>query len=336
MAKYSEALSTKSIPTADNYIRTGVPKLSKKSTALDVLKELNNYNCLAPYVNENSVAVITGGSGGIGLCTVEALSLTGMRVVLCARDVEAAEKVINDLTQKDNIRIQKLDLSDLNNIKEACEEIISTEGSIDVLLNNAGVMAIPNREETKEGFEMQLGVNHIGHFMFSRLLLPHINKGGRVVTVASTAHEGGDIDKGDINYSEGRQYTPWGAYSQSKLANILFAKGLQDKVSNTKKDIISLSLHPGVIKTSLWRNTPKAVQLISGVIADKTSEQGAATNVYASLIRSETFNGGEYLADCKIKNPNKKGEDEDGNLRDWLWTETEKLIAEKGFILPDM
>jgi len=297
---------------------------------------MGNHNCLAPYVNENSVGVVTGGSSGIGLCTVEALSLTGMRVVLCARDVEAAEKAIEKFTQKGNIRIQKLDLSDLNNIKDACEDIIATEGQLDLLINNAGVMAIPKREETKEGFEMQLGVNHIGHFMFNRLLLSYVNEGGRVVTVASTAHEGGDIDKDDINYSEARKYTPWGAYSQSKLANILFAKSLQDKVSNAGKDIISLSLHPGVIKTPLWRNTPKVVQVISGLIADKTSEQGAATNVYASIMNSETFKGGEYLADCKITNPTKKAEDEDGKLRDWLWTKTENMITEKGFVLPDI
>jgi len=287
---------------------------------------------LASYVKENCVAVLTGGAGGIGLFTAEALSLTGMRVVLCARDVGASEEAIDNFTQKDNIRIQKLDLSDLSDVKKACQEIIDTEGELDVLINNAGVMAIPEREETKQGFEAQLGVNHVGHYMFTRLLLPHINDNGRVVTVASTAHQGGDIDKNDLNYSEGRKYTPWGAYSQSKLANILFAKALQDKLSNT--DILSLSLHPGVIKTPLWRNTPKVLQFASGLFADKTSEQGAATNVYASLMDAEAFDGGEYLSDCKIATPTKKAEDVE--LRDWLWTQTEKMIADKGFVLPEM
>lgn len=331
------------MPTPSNaqvegtHIRKRQPVLNKKSTALEVLKELNNSNCLASYVkNEKAVVVITGGSSGIGLRTVEALSLTGMQIVLCARNVEAAQKAIDEFTQKGNIRIQKLDLTDLSNIEIACKEIVDTEGQVDLLINNAGVMAIPKREETKQGFEMQLGTNHVGHYMFSRLLLPNMNKGGRIVTVASTAHKGGEIDKSDINYSTSRKYSPWGAYSQSKLANILFAKSLQDRLKNTEKDILSLSLHPGVIKTSLWKNTPKIVQLISRVIADKTPEQGAATNVYASLMESDAFEGGEYLADCNVAVPTKKAKDEDRELRNWLWTETEKMIVDKGFVLPDI
>jgi len=314
------------------------PTLSKRSTALDVIKELNNCNRLAKYVNkQKSVAVVTGGSSGIGLCTVEAISLTGMKVVLCARDVDSAQKAIEKFTQKNNIRIQKLDLTDLSNIETACKDIINIEGEIDVLINNAGVMAIPKREETKQGFEMQLGTNHIGHHMFTRLLLPIMNEdGGRVVTVASTAHQGGNIDKNDLNYNKGRMYTPWGAYSQSKLANILFAKGLQSRLKKSEKDILSISLHPGVINTPLWRNIPKPVQFVSSIIADKTIEQGAATNVFACLMESkDQFEGGEYLSDCSVVMPSKKAKDEDGKLSDWLWSETDRMIVDKGFVLPD-
>ena len=319
----------------------GVEKnvLNKKSSALDVLKTLNNQEkALAPYVKEGRTAIVTGGSSGIGLVSVETLALAGMNVVLCARDVEAGEKAIEKMKMtngnRKKVRVQKLDLADFSSIQAAAQEIVEKEGSIDVILNNAGVMATPQRMETAQGFELQLGTNHIGHHMLTRLLLPNVNKGGRIVTVASTAHSFGSLDVEDLNYSKDRIYTPWGAYGQSKLANILFAKGLDDRLKGTNKEIVSVSLHPGVIRTNLWRFSPKIFQPFTALIADKSIEQGAATSIYCSIADSSAFVGGDYVVDCKVGTPNQSGQDLDGKLRNSLWDETEKLIRDAGVELP--
>lgn len=318
--------------------------LTKKSTGQEVLNELIDSNNITQFKNQkNIVAVVTGGSNGIGLSTVQTLSqYDGMNVVMCARNTKIAKEKIKKNTiahkKKNKIRIQELDLSDLVSIKKACKEIIKREGHVDILINNAGVMALPNREETKQGFEMQIGVNHIGHFLFTRLLLPIMNDGGRIVTVSSRAHSKGTIDIDDLNYNKGKVYSSWGSYRQSKLANILFAKALQDHLNkkvSTKKNILSVSVHPGVIKTTLWKHFPTLFQFIGGILfADKTIEQGAATTIYASLIDSNMLHGGEYLVDCNITAPSIIAQDNKGEMRNILWDETEKMIRNTGFSMP--
>eukprot|EP00562_Extubocellulus_spinifer_P002029 CAMPEP_0178476174 /NCGR_PEP_ID=MMETSP0696-20121128/3492_1 /TAXON_ID=265572 /ORGANISM="Extubocellulus spinifer, Strain CCMP396" /LENGTH=363 /DNA_ID=CAMNT_0020103471 /DNA_START=34 /DNA_END=1125 /DNA_ORIENTATION=+ len=316
--------------------------LGKKSTAKDVLKELNKTDRLAPYVSNKGTAIVTGGSSGIGVPSVEAFALAGMRVVLACRNTDDGEKVKSSLPSwcQSNVRVQKLDLADLESVKNSAEEILSTEGTFDVLLNNAGVMNIPKREETVDGFEKQFGTNHIGHHAFTRLMLPGIEKsGGRVVTVASSAHNFGDFGSfDDLNYSSGRSYSPWGAYGQSKLANVLFAKGLDDRLKGEEDcDVLSLSLHPGVVATNLWRSTgPSLLQpLLKGIIGDRNIEQGAATSMYACLIEPFAFEGGEYLSDCAIVEPSEKGKDSSGKLRQQLWEQTEEMITKSGYDLPN-
>lgn len=233
--------------------------LGKKSTALDVLEFLNKKQKLANYVHldgssekeSTSVAVVTGGNSGIGVESVSTLALANFNVVLCARNIESANEVVDSLPSslREKVRIQKLDLADMKSIQAATDEIIEKEGKIDVLLNNAGVMSPPKRETTAQALELQFGTNHVGHHLFTRLLLPVIEEGGRVVTVASTAHSFGQLNFQNLNYDpdnteEKRDYTAWGAYGQSKLANILFAKGLDDRLKKADSSIISLSLHP--------------------------------------------------------------------------------------------
>lgn len=312
---------------------TSTASLSKKSTSLDVIKYLKDSKQLASYTEKSrgATALVTGGSSGIGENCVETLALAGLNVILAARDVDAAKRVIAGSNFKDQITVQELDLSDLNSVKRCADAI---EGNIDILVNNAGVMALPKRETSAQGFELQMGVNHVGHHMLTRLLLPKMNKGGRVVTLASTAHTMSDIDFDDLNFEKKRKYTPWGSYGQSKLANILFAKGLDDRLKGTKSDILSVSVHPGVIKTKLWRHQNPIFRAVSGVMMDKNIEQGAATSVYCSLIEPKAFEGGEYVMDCKVTDPNDNGQDRDGALRNKLWDRTEKMIADAGFDLP--
>jgi NAD(P)-dependent dehydrogenase (short-subunit alcohol dehydrogenase family) len=328
---------------------TALKALGKKSTALDVLEYLNKNNKLASYINlesssEQPVAIVTGGSSGIGIPSVETLALANMKVVLCARNLQAANDVVESLpsTLRKNVRVQKLDLADMNSIKSAAEEIIEKEGKIDVLLNNAGVMAPPKREATAQDLELQFGTNHVGHHMFTRLLLPTVNEGGRIVTVASTAHSFGQLNFQNLNFDsdgskEERGYSSWGAYGQSKLANILFAKGLSDelKAADVNSSIKCVSLHPGVIGTNLWRYSPKWIKpFLNALVTDKNVEQGAATNVFCCLVEGDEFEGGEYLSDCTITEPKTSGKDEAGSLRKKLWRATEKLIENNGFHLP--
>lgn len=329
-------------------------KLDKKSTALDVLRYLNQNKKIASYINldgsltgngnddkiKRPVAVVTGGSSGIGIPSVEALALANMQVVLCARNVQAAKETIEKsipVSLQKKIRIQQMDLSDMNSIQSAAEEIIRTEKKVHVLLNNAGVMAPPSRETTVQGLELQLGTNHVGHHMLTRLVLPCMVDGGRVVTVASTAHAFGQLNFDNLNYetTSQRGYSPWGAYGQSKLANVLFAKGLSDRLKAERSHIKSVSLHPGVIGTNLWRYTPKWTRpLLNAFLTDKTVEQGAATNVYCCLVDGDEFEGGEYVVDCKISEPNQYGKDLNGSLREKLWNATEDMIEKNGFQLP--
>jgi NAD(P)-dependent dehydrogenase (short-subunit alcohol dehydrogenase family) len=325
--------------------------LNKKSTALDVLKGLTKGQKLASYINLGSsagkqpaVAIVTGGSSGIGIPSVKTLAMANMKVVLCARNLEAAKEVVESLpsSSRNNVRIQKLDLANMNSIQSAAEEILQKEGKaggIHVLLNNAGVMA-PPKQGTAQDLELQFGTNHVGHHMFTRLLLPVMNEGGRVVTVASSAHSFGELNFQNLNYEtdgtkEKRKYRAWGAYGQSKLANILFAKGLGDKLQSVNSSIKSVSLHPGVIGTNLWRYLPKWTRpFLNALLTDKNVEQGAATSVYCCLVDGNELEGGEYLSDCQIVEPKQSGQDESGSLRKKLWNATEKLIAENGFDLP--
>ena len=206
--------------------------LSAKSTAADVVAA--HRLKLPPYVTRGGVAVVTGGNSGIGAESAKALLDAGCFVVLCSRDTEAGTKALADIgAAEGRARVQQLDLADLDSVKAASDEIAAKEGRVALLLNNAGVMATP-LQQTKQGFELQIGTNHLGHFALTRLLLPLIEDDGRVVTVSSTAHTMGSVDTSDLSFAHGRSYSAWGAYGQSKAANILFAK-VKDKMSQLCK-----------------------------------------------------------------------------------------------------
>lgn len=306
--------------------------LSTKSTATEVVSAFRN--SLPHYVSRGGVAVVTGGNSGIGAETAKALLDAGCFVVLCSRDKDSGLRALAEMgAATGRARVQQLDLADLNSVEKACNEIMLREGRVSLLLNNAGVMATP-REKTKQGFELQVGTNHLGHFALTRLLLPIIEDDGRVVTVASTAHTMGSVDTSDLSFTHGRKYSPWGAYGQSKAANILFAKGLADKLKEAGSNVLSVSLHPGVIGTPLWRhNNWLLTKILLRFITNKDVPQGAATSVYACL--SGGLPPGSYLSDCDIATPNEACEDRDGSLRKALWALSDKLVTEAGLELPD-
>ena len=199
--------------------------------------------------------------------TCKALAYAGAQVILCSRSVKAGEDAIEEEIKKEgyggyvvdatNIKVMALDLSSLSSIKAFVSEFLTNEKRLDFLVLNAGIMALPKLEFTDAGFEKQIGVNHFGHFYLTQLIQKKLeetpNTAGRIVVLSSSAHNFGSVKPDDLHYTKGRRYVSWEAYGQSKLANLLHAKALADRLKGTS--LTAVAVHPGVIKTNLWRYT---------------------------------------------------------------------------------
>jgi NAD(P)-dependent dehydrogenase (short-subunit alcohol dehydrogenase family) len=199
-------------------------------------------------------AVVTGANGGLGLETARALATVGGTVVMAARNQEKAAEAEVDIRRgapAGALEIVELDLGSLASVREAAAQILASHETIDILVNNAGVMGIPERR-TVDGFEMQLGVDHLGHFALTALLMPALMRAeaARIVTVTSTAHHMGRAVDPDNPHLHGR-YGPWRAYGQAKLANFHFGLGLQRLLADAGAPASSLIAHPGLSNTEL-------------------------------------------------------------------------------------
>lgn len=196
------------------------------------------------------VAVVTGGNSGIGWHTADALAAHGARVVLACRDLVRAERAVARIRARRGAEVTAagLDLSSMSSVRSFAEKWL---GPLDILVNNAGVMAPPKRARTSDGFELQFGTNHLGHFVLTGLLLSALleSRQGRVVTVASIAHRGGGADVVDGNAGPG--YDAQRSYSNSKLANLLFADELDRQFRAHDVPLVSTAAHPGVAATGL-------------------------------------------------------------------------------------
>jgi NAD(P)-dependent dehydrogenase (short-subunit alcohol dehydrogenase family) len=207
-------------------------------------------------------AVVTGANTGLGYETAAALAAKGAHVVLAVRNIEKGKEAargIEQVTPDAQVQVQELDLTSLDSIRSAAEELRSAHESIDLLINNAGVMMTP-KSTTKDGFELQFGTNHLGHFALTNLLLDRIQAapGSRIVTVSSQGHRfvrGIRFD--DLQWE--RDYNRIRAYGQSKLANLLFTYELQRRLRGT--DTIAVAAHPGGSNTELTRNLPRLLAL---------------------------------------------------------------------------
>jgi NAD(P)-dependent dehydrogenase (short-subunit alcohol dehydrogenase family) len=201
-----------------------------------------------------AVAVVTGANGGLGLEVARELARKGGHVVMAARDqakAEAAVASIRDRVPGASLELQPLDLASQASVREAAKRILAGHGRIDILVNNAGLMAIPERR-TEDGFEMQLAVNHLGHFTLTALLLPALlaSDGARVVSVTSTGRHGGrPLDPANPHLAG--SYEPWRAYGQSKLANVHFALELDRRLRAAGTPARSIVVHPGFANTDL-------------------------------------------------------------------------------------
>lgn len=252
-------------------------------------------------------ALVTGATGGLGIETARALASVGASVTIGGRDPQKIESALATLREQvpgASFDAIEVDLASLASIASATKAFVDTGRTIDLLINNAGVMMCPEGK-TADGFETQFGTNHLGHFAFTAGLMPALAPGARVVTLSSGAHLRGTCDLEDLNW-ESRDYDPNLAYAQSKTANIWFASELQRRFGDR---LLSLSVHPGVIQTDLARHLPPAV--VEGMregfekagVAVKNVPQGAATSVWAATAAELAEHGGAYLLDCHVAPP---------------------------------
>lgn len=257
---------------------------------------------------EGKTAVVTGASSGLGVETCRVLAGAGATVIMVARDGEKLEEVKGELLagQPDaELHVQRMDLADLDSVRSAATEILLYHSEIQLLINNAGVMACPLMR-TAQDFEMQFGTNHLGHFLFTGLLGPALMEGapGRVVNLSSGGHKFAAFNFTDPNYNE-RDYDKWQSYGESKTANILFTVGLDERTR--ERGLRAFAVHPGVIATNLSRHMEEAdyealmARAPSGQeLVFKSLEQGAATTVWAATSPGLSGRGGIYLEDCQI------------------------------------
>jgi NAD(P)-dependent dehydrogenase (short-subunit alcohol dehydrogenase family) len=244
-------------------------------------------------------AIVTGANSGLGFQTALELARHGASVVLTSRSDSLGEDAlrrVRDTVPDADVSCRHLDLADLDSVHEFAG---SNKKPIDILVNNAGVMAIPPRR-TSDGFEMQLGTNHLGHFALTGLLLPALlaRPGARVVTVSSTVHRVGVMNFDDL-MSE-RSYRPWQAYAQSKLANLLFMRELDRRVRAARLNLVSVAAHPGYASTNLQSVGPQmARRRLTGVVMKaatmvlgQSAASGALPQLYAAT--APGVHGGDY------------------------------------------
>ena len=245
------------------------------------------------------LAIVTGSNTGLGYDTARVLAGRGATVVMAVRDTakgDAAAARIRALSPGADVTVRKLDLGSLASVRDAAAEMAETYPRIDLLINNAGVM-YPPKQTTADGFELQFGTNHLGHFALTGLLLKNLLdvEGSRVVVVASIAHNiRAKIDFDDLQW-ERRRYDRVAAYGQSKLANLMFAYDLQRRLAAAKAKTIAVAAHPGVAATELLRHVPGAslpgVNWLSGKLLN-SSELGALPTLRAAT--DPAVRGGQY------------------------------------------
>lgn len=279
------------------------------------------------------VAIVTGSSSGIGLETVRVLAGKGATVIIAVRNLEkgrtAAEKITGE-NQNADIEMMALDLASLASVRRFADAFKSKYSRLDLLINNAGVM-IPPYSKTTDGFELQFGTNHLGHFALTGLLIDLLKNtsGSRVVNVSSMGHKMGNIDFNDLNW-EKRRYKKWQAYGDSKIANLYFTYALQNRTDNGGSGPIVAAVHPGWTSTDLQRHTG-LVSALNHVFA-QNSKMGALPTLYAAT--AEEIKGADYIGPGgfqEMKGYPKKVKSNalshDQDIADRLWQLSEELTG---------
>jgi NAD(P)-dependent dehydrogenase (short-subunit alcohol dehydrogenase family) len=283
------------------------------------------------------VAVVTGAGAGLGAETARVLALAGAQVVMAVRNVPAGEQVASRLraglpTGAGKLEVMTLDLANLASIRAFARALAARHPKLHLLINNAGVMGMP-LSFTADGFELQMGTNHLGHFLLTNLLLDPLRAAApaRIVVVASRAHRRASREgvlatlDSDPRYQR-RRYVPLVAYGESKLANILHTRALARRLAGT--GVTPVCLHPGVIATDLMKHLGLGGRLfkIVGPLFTKSVAQGAATTIFAATAPELTeAHAGIYLSDCNEAQPRPVAVDAD--LAENVWSLSEKLVS---------
>jgi NAD(P)-dependent dehydrogenase (short-subunit alcohol dehydrogenase family) len=288
--------------------------------------------------------LVTGATAGLGIETSRALAAAGATVVMLGRNqavLEQEAEALRGLSLPGQIATLSIDLASLDSVREAADAILESYPRIDILINNAGVMACPLMRTT-DGFEMQFGTNHLGHFLLTCLITPALLAGApaRIINLSSSGHKFSDVNLDDPNYEQ-RDYEKWAAYGESKTANALFSVGLDQRLKS--RGVRSLAVHPGVIMTKLSRHLTEAdiENLMNsapkGESLDwKSVEQGAATSVWAATAPELADKGALFLENCQVAVPAEPGKG--GGVEDYaldpagaerLWALSEQLVGQR-------
>lgn len=282
--------------------------------------------------------MVTGANSGLGLSTARELARAGARVVLACRNLakgEAARRDVEAAAPGAPVELEELDLSSLDSVRAFAERFRGAHDGLDLLINNAGVMA-PPRSETADGFELQFGTNHLGHFALTGLLIGSMEgpEDARVVTLSSTAHKTGRIAFDNLGGE--RRYFRWRAYSQSKLANLLFALELERRLRAAGSTVKSLAAHPGYAATNLQFAAPplvdRLVMRVGNAVIAQSEEMGALPTLYAATapdLPGGTYVGPDGLAEQrghpKPVSPTRAARDEQVARR--LWEVSEQMTG---------
>lgn len=251
------------------------------------------------------IVIVTGANSGIGKVTAASIADRGATVVLACRSRERGKAALDELrlVKKRHVELMHLDLADLESIRAFAAAFAARYDRLDVLVNNAGILG-RRRAETSQGFEMSLGVNYLGPFLLTLLLLPLLEKSvqGRVVMMSSVAHGWGDVRFDDLNFKHG--YNRFRAYGQSKLCNLLFTRALAQKLRARGSRVTINAVHPGIVATNIVVNRAnnrfRWVAVLMRLFF-RTCEQGAETSVFLACDPSLSSVSGEYFMDCKIE-----------------------------------
>lgn len=289
---------------------------------------------------EGKTIVITGGDGGLGKQSARVLAAAGASVIIACRNLERAKAALDEISSVASgakPSLAHLNLGDLSSVRACAEEIAEHTDSIDVLINNAGLMAVPYKE-TDDGFESQIGVNHLGHFALTGLLLPRLlsASSSRVVTVSSIMHHQGKLDVDDLNFKR-RKYLRINAYVQSKVANMLFAAELARRAEAVDVPLTSVAVHPGAAATDLFDPIVPTMglrRMVRQIIALTAAsvEEGAHSTLYAATmpdVRNNDFLGPTEFGGVKgpVSRCHRSRDADDRELARALWEKSVELTG---------
>jgi len=271
---------------------------------------------------EGKIVVITGGNSGLGKATATALANAGAKVILACRDALKAHAAIDEIqagSPNADVEFMPLNLADLNSVKQFALLFQSKYDRLDVLINNAGVIFL-RKQLTEDGLEAQFGINHLGHFLLTMLLLDTLKKSApaRIITVSSAMHYIGRIDFSSLYGESG--YGPTTAYGQSKLANILFTQELAERLRDT--GVTAYCLHPGAVSTNLFGDMPKPLRKIADLVLT-SAEKACQTSVYLAQQPGIESQSGQYFVRRKPAGVAPQAKDKETQKK--LWRVSEEL-----------